>query len=91
MGIAKGWANERMARQIKRPTLSTQSKKLYYQGPPQLQEQTRPNLDRKLRELIASGEEVGVSWWLVEWSKSPILIGFPRLVSRIQGCPSVCG
>lgn len=47
--------------QIKRPTLSTQRKKLYYQGPPQLQEQTRPNLDKKLRELITSGEEVGIT------------------------------
>ncbi|KAI5801616.1 hypothetical protein DFH27DRAFT_63006 [Peziza echinospora] len=47
--------------QIKRPTLSTQNKKLYYQGPPQLREQTAPNLDRKLRELISSGEEVGIT------------------------------
>lgn len=45
-------------RQIKRPTLGTERRKLYYQGPPQLQERTRPNLDKKLRELIGSGEEV---------------------------------
>ncbi|KAF8469014.1 putative NEDD8 activating enzyme [Kalaharituber pfeilii] len=47
--------------QIKRPTLSTERKKLYYQAPPQLQEQTRPNLDKKLRDLITSGEEVGIT------------------------------
>ena len=52
-------------RQIKRPTLSTQTKKLYYQGPPQLREQTAPNLEKKLKELITSGEEVWLTYYSI--------------------------
>lgn len=34
---------------------------LYYSVPASLEEQTRPNLKRKLDEMLADGEEVGVS------------------------------
>jgi NEDD8-activating enzyme E1 len=47
--------------QIKRPTLRTGNRSLYYQAPRQLEEQTRPNLGRKMAELVADGEEVAVT------------------------------
>lgn len=48
-------------RQLKKPSIRTEEKSLYYAAPPSLEEQTRPNLKRKLHELLADGEEVGVS------------------------------
>ena len=50
-----------MSRQISKPTLTTQRRKLYYQGPPELNQFTRPNLDKKLSELVGPGEEVAVT------------------------------
>ena len=47
--------------QIKRPSLSTGSKQLYMQGPPQLEQATRPNLEKPLSELIKSGETLTVT------------------------------
>ena len=47
--------------QLKKPTIRTSSKSLYYQSPPSLEKQTRPNLDKKLDELIGDGEEIAVS------------------------------
>ncbi|SGY50715.1 BQ5605_C001g00918 [Microbotryum silenes-dioicae] len=61
---------ERGELQIKKPSLSlelassadhgtsrpTRSKKLYFQAPPQLEEMTRPNLDKTLGELFESVE-----------------------------------
>jgi ubiquitin-activating enzyme E1 C len=47
--------------QLKKPTLRTSAKSLYYQSPPSLEKQTRPNLDKKLDELVSDGEEVAVS------------------------------
>ena len=47
--------------QLKKPTIRTSSKSLYYQSPPSLEKQTRPNLDKKLGELISNGEEIAVS------------------------------
>lgn len=41
--------------------MRTEAKSLYYQSPPSLEEQTRPNLDKKLSELISDGEEIAVS------------------------------
>lgn len=52
---------ERPEAQLKKPTLRTASASLYYQGPPSLQEQTRPNLVKKLAELVVDGEMIGVS------------------------------
>ena len=52
---------ERPEAQLKKPTLRTASASLYYQAPASLEEQTRPNLSKRLRELVADGEEIGVS------------------------------
>ncbi|KAH0562624.1 hypothetical protein GP486_002702 [Trichoglossum hirsutum] len=45
---------------LKKPSFSKSGKSLYIQVPG-LEEQTRPNLDKKLSELVAEGEEVVVS------------------------------
>jgi ubiquitin-activating enzyme E1 C len=47
--------------QCKKPSLTTERKKLYYQAPTQLNEQTKPNLKKRLGELLESGEEVAVT------------------------------
>ena len=52
---------ERAEAQLKKPSLRTEATSLYYQAPAQLEEQTRPNLERRMRELVADGEEVAVS------------------------------
>ena len=52
---------ERAEAQLKRPSLRTEEKTLYQRVPPQLEEQTRPNLKLKLKELVSDGEEVAVS------------------------------
>jgi NEDD8-activating enzyme E1 len=48
-------------RQLKKPTIRTEAKSLYYQFPPALEEQTRPNLSKKMTELVSDGEEIAVS------------------------------
>lgn len=52
---------ERAEAQLKKPTLRSESASLYYQAPASLKEQTRPNLVKKLSELVTDGEEIGVS------------------------------
>lgn len=52
---------ERAEAQLKKPTLRTESASLYYQAPKSLEEQTRPNLAKKLSELVTDGEEIAVS------------------------------
>ena len=52
---------QRAEAQLKKPTLRTARASLYYQAPKSLEEQTRPNLVRKLRELVTDGEEIAVS------------------------------
>ncbi|KAI9680019.1 MAG: hypothetical protein M1817_005034 [Caeruleum heppii] len=52
---------ERAEAQVKKPTLRTEKTSLYYQAPPQLEGQTRPNLRKKLADLLSDGEEVAVS------------------------------
>ena len=52
---------ERAEAQLKKPSIRTGGKSLYYQAPPQLEEQTRPNLSKRLGELVADGEEIAVS------------------------------
>ncbi|KAF2229187.1 putative NEDD8 activating enzyme [Viridothelium virens] len=52
---------ERPEAQLKKPTIRTEEKSLYYQAPPALEEQTRPNLKRKIKELLEDGEEIAVS------------------------------
>ncbi|KAK5165680.1 hypothetical protein LTR04_000992 [Oleoguttula sp. CCFEE 6159] len=52
---------ERPEAQLKKPTIRTEEKSLYYQSPPSLEKQTRPNLKKKLNELVSDGEEIAVS------------------------------
>lgn len=52
---------ERAEAQLKKPSVRTEEKTLYYQAPPSLEEQTRPNLGKRMRELVSDGEEVAVS------------------------------
>jgi len=47
--------------QIKKPSLSTPTKQIYFQAPPQLEEATRPNLEKKVSELVADGGEITVT------------------------------
>lgn len=48
-------------RQLKKPSIRSEQKSLYYQSPASLEEQTRPNLVKKLGELLENGEEVVIS------------------------------
>jgi ubiquitin-activating enzyme E1 C len=54
-------------RQVKKPSLSTPNpipptkSALYYQSPPQLEAETRPNLEKKLSELVPNGAEISVT------------------------------
>jgi NEDD8-activating enzyme E1 len=52
---------ERAEAQLKKPSIRTEAKTLYMQAPKSLEEQTRPNLQKKMSELVANGEEVGVT------------------------------
>lgn len=52
---------ERAEAQLKSPSLRTEERTLYQRFPPQLEEKTRPNLELKLRDLVADGQEVAVS------------------------------
>ncbi|PKY01573.1 NEDD8-activating complex, catalytic component UBA3 [Aspergillus campestris IBT 28561] len=52
---------ERPEAQLKKPSMRTEEKTLYQRFPPQLEEQTRSNLKRKLRELVQDGQEIAVS------------------------------
>ncbi|RAL13794.1 NEDD8-activating protein UBA3 [Aspergillus homomorphus CBS 101889] len=52
---------ERPEAQLKKPSMRTEEKTLYQRFPPQLEEQTRPNLKLKLGDLIADGQEIAVS------------------------------
>lgn len=52
---------ERAEAQLKKPSIRTEGRTLYVQAPKSLEEQTRPNLVRRMGELVSDGEEVGVS------------------------------
>ncbi|KAI9784126.1 MAG: hypothetical protein M1839_002630 [Geoglossum umbratile] len=55
------WMKEQPDTQgLKKPSLSKSGKSLYIQVPG-LEQQTRPNLDKKLSELVFEGEEVAIS------------------------------
>jgi NEDD8-activating enzyme E1 len=56
-----GSLTERAEAQLKKPSIRTEGKTLYVQAPPSLEEQTRPNLAKQIKDLVADGEEVGVS------------------------------
>jgi len=47
--------------QIKKPSLSTGTKHIYFQAPPQLEQATRPNLEKKVSELVPHGGDVTVT------------------------------
>jgi ubiquitin-activating enzyme E1 C len=47
--------------QIKKPSLSTSTRQIYFQAPPQLEAATRPNLEKKVSELVPNGGEVTVT------------------------------
>jgi ubiquitin-activating enzyme E1 C len=49
------------SRQIKKPSLSSGAKQLYFQAPPQLEQATRPNLEKKLIDLVEEGAEITVT------------------------------
>lgn len=52
---------ERPEAQLKKPSIRSEAKTLYYQFPQSIEEQTRPNLKKKLEELVEDGEEVVVT------------------------------
>jgi len=47
--------------QIKKPSLSTPTSQIYLQAPPQLEEATRPNLTKRVSELVPPEGEVTVT------------------------------
>src|SRR5262245_57608836 len=47
--------------QIKKPSLSTSMKQIYFQAPQQLEEATRPNLEKKVSDLVENGGEITVT------------------------------
>ncbi|KAI0748350.1 hypothetical protein C8Q80DRAFT_1171409 [Daedaleopsis nitida] len=67
--ISKEWTVERLIEmlverqdiQVKKPSLSTSEKQIYFQAPPQLEQATRPNLEKKVSELVQDGGEITVT------------------------------
>ncbi|KAF8602418.1 hypothetical protein BDV93DRAFT_444201 [Ceratobasidium sp. AG-I] len=55
------WLQEKQDVQIKRPSLSTGGKNIYLQAPPQLEKATRPNLEKKLSDLVPTGGDITVT------------------------------
>ncbi|KAG9236020.1 hypothetical protein BJ875DRAFT_250029 [Amylocarpus encephaloides] len=51
---------ERAEAQLKKPSI-TAEKTLYMQAPPQLEKLSRPNLVKKMGELVGNGDEIGVT------------------------------
>ncbi|SNX87769.1 related to ubiquitin-activating enzyme [Melanopsichium pennsylvanicum] len=47
--------------QVKKPSLAINAKPLYYQAPKQLEELTRPNLDKKMSDVCHDGQEITVT------------------------------
>jgi ubiquitin-activating enzyme E1 C len=47
--------------QLKKPSIRTEEKSLYMQAPESLELATRPNLTKKLRELVSDGDEIGAT------------------------------
>ncbi|TBU65593.1 NEDD8 activating enzyme [Dichomitus squalens] len=52
---------ERQDIQVKKPSLSTPGKQIYFQAPPQLELATRPNLEKKISDLVPDGGEITVT------------------------------
>ena len=53
--------SERAESQLKKPSIRKAGKSLYMQFPASLEEQTRPNLLKKMSELVDDGEEIAVA------------------------------
>ncbi|KAN0139538.1 E2 binding domain containing protein [Lactarius tabidus] len=51
----------RPSSQIKKPSLSTPTKNIYLQAPPQLEAATRANLEKKVSGFVPDGGEVTVT------------------------------
>jgi len=64
---------EKQTLQIKKPSLSTSTRQIYFQAPPQLQKATLPNLEKKVSELVEAGEEVVVTASTLPFSLSLII------------------
>ncbi|TAQ89722.1 hypothetical protein B7494_g1951 [Chlorociboria aeruginascens] len=47
--------------QLKKPSIRSEARTLYMQSPPSLEKTTRLNLVKKIGELLADGDEIGVS------------------------------
>ncbi|KAF2436341.1 hypothetical protein EJ08DRAFT_691515 [Tothia fuscella] len=58
--LVAGFA-DRPDSQLKKPSIRSEAKSLYIQFPPGLEEATRPNLSKKLSELVEDGEEIAVT------------------------------
>ncbi|KAF9053830.1 hypothetical protein BDZ89DRAFT_1056385 [Hymenopellis radicata] len=56
--------------QIKKPSLSTPTSQIYFQAPPQLEAATRPNLIKKVSELVPDKGEVTVTATTLPFSLS---------------------
>jgi len=69
ISIPESWTVERLIEmlvekqdiQIKKPSLSTPTKHIYFQAPPQLEAATRPNLEKRVSELVPDGGDVTVT------------------------------
>ncbi|KAH9945931.1 uncharacterized protein BXZ73DRAFT_86165 [Epithele typhae] len=69
ISISKDWTVERLIEmlierqdiQVKKPSLAAPGKHIYFQAPPQLEQATRPNLEKKVSELVADGDAVTVT------------------------------
>ncbi|EPQ58310.1 hypothetical protein GLOTRDRAFT_72613 [Gloeophyllum trabeum ATCC 11539] len=76
--ISKDWTVDRLIEmlverqdiQIKKPSLSTPTKQIYFQAPPQLEEATRPNLEKKVSELVPDGGEMTITATTLPFSLS---------------------
>ncbi|KAH9993753.1 NEDD8 activating enzyme [Russula vinacea] len=78
ISIPESWTVERLIEmlvekqdiQIKKPSLSTSTKQIYFQAPPQLEVATRPNLEKKVSELVPDGGDVTVTATTLPFSLS---------------------
>ncbi|MDI1488276.1 MAG: NEDD8 activating enzyme [Ramalina farinacea] len=52
---------ERPEAQLKKPSISSGDRTLYIRFPQSLEEHSKPNLEKKLKDLVSDGDEVGVS------------------------------
>ncbi|KAG8969901.1 hypothetical protein FRC03_000147 [Tulasnella sp. 419] len=65
------WLVEKQDIQIKKPSLShSGGKPIYFQAPPQIELATRPNLEKKVIELVEDGGEINVTATTLPFSLS---------------------